>query len=48
MADAHHHARETFERYKATFKDRYPKAVETIEHRLDMFLHIFYIPGSAL
>jgi transposase-like protein len=45
-ADAHSDARKAFDRYKATFIDKYPKAVETIEHRLDMFLTFFTFPAA--
>ena len=35
-----------FDTYKATFNDKYPKAVETIERRLSMLLSFYDFPAT--
>lgn len=46
MANTKKDAREAFEVFKTTFVDKYPKAVETIERRLDMLLAFYDFPAA--
>jgi len=45
MADSQSDALKAFVVYKATFNDKYPKAVDTIERRLGMLLTFFTFPA---